>query len=313
MYSGEWFFEMTQDSTAKVTCTQLDRQLAIPMFVVALLFLLIGGFLLHTEPGEWEGVAHYSPILRRVLWIALSLLYVLYIGETIAHRMAGAKSLRQHWVFLAIPFMRLCVRDHVDGTHVWVPVIGWRKTTGELERNLSRWLSGPMIVISLAVLPVVVLELFWWDTIKSSPIWRFSLETVTGFIWMAFVVEFVIMISVVQKKFRYCKQNWIDLAIILLPLFAFLRVAQLGRLIKLNQVTRTAKIYRMRGLLLRSWRAIITLDMIDKILRRDPTFRIDKLEQIIAEKEADIELLRAELHRMREQAAKQLAVKQESG
>ena len=303
---------MVQNSTEKVTCTELDRQLAVPMFVVALLFLLIGGFLLHTEPSEWEGVARYSPILRRTLWIILLLLYLVYLGEAIAQRMAGAKSLRQHWVFMAIPFMRLCVRDHYDGTHVWVPGLGWQKATAQLERSLSRWLSGPMIVISLAVLPVVVVELLWSTEINASPIWKFAMETVTGFIWMAFVVEFVIMITVVQKKFRYCKQNWIDLAIILLPLFAFLRVARLGRLLKLNQVTRTAKIYRMRGLLLRSWRAFVTLNMIDNLLRRDPTFRMDKLEQIIAEKEADIELLRTELRRLQEQAAKQLAVKQDN-
>ena len=59
-----------------------------------------------------------------------------------------------------------------------------------------------------------------------------------------------------------------------------------------------ARIYRMRGLALRTWRAIVTLDMIDKLLRRDPTFRIEKLEDEIAEKQREIELLQHELEQL---------------
>ena len=42
-------------------------------------------------------------------------------------------------------------------------------------------------------------------------------------IWTAFALEFVIMISVVERKLKYCVQHWIDLLVIVLPLVGFLR------------------------------------------------------------------------------------------
>ncbi len=297
---------MEYEKTQQLVLTDLDRKLAVPMFVVALLFLLIGGFLLHTEPGELEGLSHYPPLLRRFLWIALGLLYLAIVGEFIAHRNTGGRNLRQHWWMLAVPFFRLSARDHVNGECVWIPGLGWQKSTRALEQHLSRLFSGPMIVIALLVLPVVGIELIWARVIESHVIWQFALQTATGFIWMAFVVEFVVMFTVVEKKLRYCKQNWIDIAIIVLPLFAFLRIARLGRLLKVQQISRTANIYRMRGLALRSWRAIVTLGMIDRLLRRDPSYRIDKLEQQILEKEAEIHLLKSEVDRIREKAIMKL-------
>ena len=231
-------------------------------------------------------------------------MWPLFIIEAFAHRRASDQNMRQHIGFMLLPFMRLCTRDHIDGTHVWVVGLGWRRSTPGFEKHLSRLFSGPMIVIALLVLPLVIVELIWSKQIQSNANWRLIMQTATGFIWMAFVFEFVVMVTVVQKKLRYCKQNWIDIAIIILPLIAFLRLARLGRLLKLQQISRTAKIYRMRGLALRSWRAVVALDMIDKVLRRDPTHRIDKLEAEIVEKELEIELLRCELERVRGKSSK---------
>ena len=271
----------------------LDRQLAVPMFVVALTFLLITGALLHLTGGNI-----FCPFGINCL-ISLGVLYLLIVTEALLHWQAGSQNMGQHIAFLLMPIFRLCPRDHVDGRRAWVAGIGWRETTHRFERYLARLFSGPMIVIALMVLPIVAVEFIWYETIYTDRIWKFLIETSSGFIWMSFVYEFVVMVSVVEKKLRYCKQNWIDLAIVLLPLVSFMGAARLGRLVRLNQLTRTAKIYRMRGLAIRSWRAIITLNVIDKLLRRDPTFRIEKLEDEIAEKQREIELLQHELEQLR--------------
>ena len=115
---------------------------------------------------------------------------------------------------------------------------------------------------------------------------------------MAFVFEFVVMFSVVEKRLRYCKQNWIDLAVVLLPLVNFMGAARLSRLVKLKQLSRTAKIYRMRGLILRSWRAIVALDVIDTLLRRDSEQRMEKLQNQIDEKQQEIEQLKIQMQRL---------------
>ena len=292
--------EMEKQPAAKLEHNRLDDVLAIPMFVVALVFLLVAGFLLHTGPGDIPESFEYATTLRRYCWIALAILYVCLIAETVAHHLAGSQNMGQHVRFLLLPFLRLCPRDHVDGSHAWVVGLGWRKTTPRFERYLSRVYSGPMIVIALMVLPVVGAEFFWSDAINENANWRFVIQTATGFIWMAFVLEFVLMVTVVEKKVRYCKQNWIDIVVIVLPLIAFLRAARLGRLMKLQQLSRTAKIYRMRGLALRSWRAVVTLDVIDTLMRRSSDYRIEKLQNLIAEKEVEIQLLKSELARHRE-------------
>ena len=294
--------------------SDLDRILALPMFLAALLYLLVFGFLIHTEPVDGPLKFQYSPAFRQFCLGTLIVLYLAILGETIAHKLAGSRNMRQHIWFLLFPAFRLCPRDHHDGSHAWVVGFGWHKTTPRFERYLARRFSGPMMLIALMVLPVIAIEHFYLKNRELDAIWAFGIQTATGFIWMAFVFEFVVMLTVVEKKAKYCKQNWIDIAVILLPLIAFLRAARLGRLLKLQQLSRTAKIYRMRGLAMRTWRAVVTLDVIDMLLRRDPTYRIDKLESQIIEKQLEIEHLEHELEQVRQKVAlrAQLEAKEES-
>lgn len=268
----------------------LDRELAPGMFAVALVFLLVTGAYLHLANGEL-----LSPFGVSCL-ISLGALYALIVAETLVHWLAGSKNMGQHVRYLLLPILRLCPRDHVDGTRVWIPILGWRKTTERFEKYLARLFGGPMIVIALLVLPVVAVEFIWIEQVSHDATWKFWINTCSGFIWMAFVFEFVVMVSVVERKVRYCKQNWIDLAIVLLPLISFMGAARLGRLVKLNQLSRTARIYRIRGLALKTWRAVVTLNVIDTLLRRDDEYRMDRLKEQITEKEREIELLRQELN-----------------
>lgn len=279
-------------------CTELDRRLAVPMFLVALAFLLITGALLHLTDGNL-----FSPFGIQCL-ISLGVLYLLIIAETMLHWRAGSRNMRQHLSYLLMPIFRLCPRDHINGERAWVAGIGWHETTHRFERYLARRFSGPMIIVALMVLPVVAIEFFWFEAIHHYPTWKFLIETSSGFIWMSFVYEFVVMVSVVEKKVRYCKQNWIDLAIVMLPLVSFIGAARLGRLIKLKQLSRTAKVYRMRGLAIRAWRAVVTLNVIDTLLRRDHAFRMEKLANEIAEKQREIEILQHELEQLRLQNRK---------
>lgn len=274
--------------------TPLDRQLAVPMFVISVLFLLIAGALLHLTQG------HLGSPLALTLLSVMAVLYLAFVAEALLQWRAGGRQMRQHIRYLLLPILRLCPRDHVAGDHAWLPVIGWRKTSAELEHYLTRVFSLPMIAIALMVLPVVGVEFLYTDWIAEQPRRKFLIDTCSGFIWMAFVFEFVVMVSIVEKRLRYCKRNWIDVAVVFLPLVSFMGAAPLGRLVKLKQLSRTAKIYRMRGLLLRTWRALVALDALDKLLRRDAEHRFEKLQAQIDEKQQELELLKLALERERE-------------
>lgn len=289
---------------ADVQCSPLDRMLAVPMFFVGLVFLLATGALLHLTQGDLV-----SPLGLKLL-IGLGVLYLAFVGEAIAHWLAGGQNMRQHVRYLLMPIFRLCPRDHVDGRSAWIPLLGWRRLSPKLEKFLARMFSGPMIVIALLVLPVVAIEFIYAGKLDQSPISKLVIDSCSAFIWMAFVFEFVVMFSIVEKRWRYCKKNWIDVAIVLLPLVSFMGAARLGRLVKLKQLTRTAKIYRMRGLALRMWRAIVALEVIDALLRRDPEQKMEKLKIRIEEKQEEIDHLRQELARIK--AKTLLAAKSES-
>ena len=280
---------------SKAPVNSLDQLLCLPMFIASILFLLLTGALVHLKEGHlldtWMGTGCV---------IGLALLYPVFVIETVVHYLAGSRNMRQHFWYLLMPIFRLCGRDHVDGTHVWLPRLGWQKTDRSLEKMLARRFSIPMIIIALLVLPVVALEFFWADLIFASPGLTFALETATVCIWMAFVFEFVIMISVVQRKLAYCRKNWIDLAIVLLPMLSFMRAARLGTAMQIQQLSRTARVYRLRGIALRTWRAFVTLDVLDMILQRDPSYRMEKLAGEIAEQAEELNYLKSELNRLKQ-------------
>lgn len=279
---------------SKAPVNWLDQRLCLPMFTASLLFLLLAGALVHLKEGHllntWMGTG---------CLLGLSLLYPLFVIETVLHYLAGSRNMRQHFWYLLMPIFRLCGRDHVDGSHVWLPRLGWQPIDRSLEKLLARRFSIPMIIIALLVLPVVVLELFWAELIFNSPWLTFTLETATICIWMAFVFEFVVMISVTKRKLVYCRKNWIDLAIVLLPMLSFMRAARLGTAMQIQQLSRTARVYRLRGIALRTWRAFVTLDVLDMILRRDPSYRMEKLAEEIAEQTEELNHLKSELNRLK--------------
>ena len=298
--SSEWTFEMETEQLDRHSeeVTHFDRIFAVPMFVVTVLFLVLLAGLLHLTDGDLLG-----PLGTKFL-AGLGVLYLCFVVETIIHWRSGSRNMRQHISYLLMPVMRLCPHDHADGERAWIPGLGWRIMSSHLEKYLSRIFSAPMIIIALLVLPVVGVEFFYAEQLASNSLSKRIVEMCSAFIWMAFVFEFVVMFSIVEKRIRYCKQNWIDIAVVLLPLVSFIGAARLSRLVKLKQLSRTAKIYRMRGLAIRSWRAIVALDVIDTILRRDPEQKMDRLQLQIDEKEEEIEYLRKQLEKLREQSGK---------
>lgn len=273
-------------------CTRLDKLLCIPMFMLSMAFLLTLSSLFHLSDGDLS-----SPMSQKLLAL-LGVLYLTINAESLLHWRAGAKGLRRHFWYLLFPGFRLCPRDHLDGKHLWIPGLGWRNTNSDLEQYLSRMFSAPMIIIALLVLPVVGVEFVYAETIAANVWGWYVINACSGFIWVAFVFEFAIMFSVVDKRIKYCRQNWIDVAVILLPLVSFMGAARLGRLMKLKQLTRTAKIYRIRGLALRAWRAVVALEVVDTLLRRDPETRMESLRIKIKERELEIEDLNRRLHKL---------------
>ncbi len=267
----------------------LDVELAPVMWVASLLFLVVLGMLLHLSHGDLNSVVSV------VCLKTLALIYFVYPVELVLHWYKGNRIGTQHLWVLLIPPLRMATADHQKQKRIWLPILGWQELGKSLESRLHDWFSFPMMGLALLVLPLIICELIWSERISLDPFWYGAFQSATALIWIAFVIEFVTMFSITTNKKRYLIKNWIDVVVIFLPLVAFLRSVRLAKLLKLNQMSKSVRLYRMRGLALRTWRAIVALDLLDRILIRDPEARLLKLEARLEEGEHELEMLRGKI------------------
>ena len=127
--------------------------------------------------------------------------------------------------------------------------------------------------------PPSVLEILIWFT--------------TALIWFSFAFEFILMVSLADKKLAFCKKNWINIVIILLPLLAFLRSLQLFRFLRMAKAGKLMRAYRLRGLLTRVVKLAVVFNLIERMLSRNPDKYGAHLRDKIVEKEEEL----AELNR----------------
>jgi voltage-gated potassium channel len=185
-----------------------------------------------------------------------------------------------------------------DSGEVWLPRLGWTNATDTLGDRVESLFAVPMIFVAILILPVIGIEYAYESAIRANPAYSLGVNLATSLIWLAFTVEFVVVMSLHQKKLRYCKEHWLDLAIILLPLIAFLRAVRLARLARLHHLSNTARIYRIRGMLIKLQRAVMMLSIVKRILHSRPEARLKSLEEKLREKTAEIALIRGEIEEL---------------
>ncbi len=241
------------------------------------------------------------------MWPIFTAEQLLYFVKT----KRGESFHRQHrywWAFCLCPPLRMCARHRGSRDRIWLPRLGWQVADHRLIRRLERAFSLPMIGIAMLILPVLGLQTFYQDRIAEYPTLRAALHIGTGVIWFAFATEFIVMVSVTPHKFAYCRKHWLDLIIILLPLISFLRTlrilraAKLMNLGKVQQLSRLMRVYRLRGVALRGWRALLLLDLAQRLLLSSPEKRIRKLEALCIEKERELEQLREQIESLKTQS-----------
>ncbi|EMI22841.1 potassium channel protein [Rhodopirellula maiorica SM1] len=95
-----------------------------------------------------------------------------------------------------------------------------------------------------------------------------------------------------------------DLAIILLPLVSFLRSLQflratgITKMVRLSQINQVARMYRLRGTALKAVRALVLLDMLERILRPSPERSLVKLHAQLAELEKEAKAVRRKIAKL---------------
>lgn len=254
------------------------------------------------DPGVGPGLREVSILggVLACLWL-LSLAEWLIQWRTPSGDTGGVGGRKLRWTTLLpglLPPLRLAARVPAAGDRVWLPVLGWQEVNGELRDRLERLLSVPMIAIALLILPVLGVEYVWGHLALQNPRLALALDLCTGVIWFAFTLEFIIMCSLAENRLAYCRQHWLDLAIILLPLISLLRFARVARVtqvLRVKQLSTVSRVYRLRGLSLRAYRALILLDLLDRLLHPTPEKRLAHLRAALAAKEAEVAELRRKI------------------
>jgi hypothetical protein len=286
-----------------------EDRLAGPMFFLAAMFLVILAGLLHRYPRvgvtEIELEVFTWGIGLTWLIVALEQLFRVVIRnrQRSPWRVAGSALL-----IALVPPLRLGARSQFRDQHIWLPRLGWQPIDAELRRRLERFFSIPMIIIALMVLPFLAIEYGRADEVRSEPALALFLDIGIGIIWLAFALEFVVMVSVAEQKLSYCFLHWIDLAIVLLPLvevLPFLRMLRVGRVLRAEQLTRLSRLYRLQGVAMRAWRAFLLLGVIQRLISRSLENRLRQFEAQLEAKQDEVVQLRQEIEQLKEKIGRQ--------
>jgi hypothetical protein len=314
-----------------LTRQQLDRITPLPMFIASVAFLLfVAGELHFTRP------ALFQPLLI-ACHFGLALTWPLFLLEALLQGVARNPLWKTHLACCLCPPLRLAARDAVTGRRIWLPRVGWVPVDEGLRQRVEQTLNLPMLGISLMVIPVLALDYYQPDhhpivthvqsalqmraadatavdpTAEEKPSWiattarlpavRMATRIGEALIWTAFALEFVVMISVVHRRMKYCLQHWVDILVIVLPLVGFLRTLRLARLARLNQLGRVTRLYRLRGSVLRAQRGMIVASILDRVIHRDPQRRLERLKETLSEKERESDLLRSKIRELQAKIA----------
>lgn len=206
-----------------------------------------------------------------------------------------AAPLKRCALICLLPPARLAISSAIPNRYLWLPRQGWLAVGSEHQDQLERRLLLPMLAVTLLILPVIGAELFFKEQVATSPLIALLIHTTTSFIWVAFTCEFILMVAIAEKKIAYCKQHWINIVIILLPLVAFLRTLQLFRFLRLTKAGKLLRAYRLRGVFARALRLALMMNLIERLMQRNINGYIGHLEEKINEKQHEIDELKQKL------------------
>jgi hypothetical protein len=284
----------------------LDRHLTKPLFLLSITFLLVLGGLAHRFPKE-----HATEFEKEAMALALLAAWPVFCCEAVLRFRLRDRSrgwfrslVYPFWIVL-FPPSRLAGWSYRDARRLWLPGWGWQDVSKELHERLTRLFSIPMIILALLVLPILTVQYFWEDLVQRELTLNVALDVGSTLIWVAFVVEFTLMVAVAECKSRYARNHWLELLIIVLPVVDYLPLLRALRLLRLIRpvLIYYARYYRLYGLLMKVWQYLVFWNLFARIRRRiwplDPRKELNQLRALLREKEQEHEAIAAQVSELK--------------
>jgi voltage-gated potassium channel len=95
-----------------------------------------------------------------------------------------------------------------------------RRDRGESMQRYERMTAGPMVVISLLFVGLLLYPI----AVPTSAAAAADLRAANWLLWAVFAIDYIVRFTLAPSKRSFVRQNLIDLAIVVLPLLAPLRV-----------------------------------------------------------------------------------------
>ncbi|MCU0704172.1 MAG: ion transporter [Fimbriiglobus sp.] len=282
------------------------KWLAPILFWLAFAHLLALAGLIHRADERYPVFGWEKLIIRGVLFV----LWPLLAAEAVVGFFFRNRNLRV-WPVLArtvavclFPPARMGLVHPVTGL-IWLPRLGWEREGKELIGRLDRGFSLPLLLFALLLIPVLAVEYVWKDVVEESAAFGLFIHGCMALIWVAFATEFILKMEASGNPFRYAQQKWLDAAIVLLPMLEFVlttwasaapvaRLLRTARVLAPDKLARMGQMYRLRGLLMKVWHAMLALELLARLTGDNPRKRLARLEAEIATAEAELATLRAE-------------------
>ena len=106
-----------------------------------------------------------------------------------------------------------------------------------LVHRIEKKIEIPMVILALMIIPVLLIE---FEIVSTNSLIVSLAAKIDDGIWFAFLLEYLVLVSLSKDKINYTKRNWINLVIILLspPLifpkgFALIRSLRVLRLFRI--------------------------------------------------------------------------------
>jgi voltage-gated potassium channel len=116
----------------------------------------------------------------------------------------------------------------------------------ELAIKIEKRIEKPMILLALLIIPVVVVEL---EIVPTNAYLVSCATKIDDGIWFAFLLEYLVLVSLYDDKMGYTKRSWLNLVILLLspplispPDFASIRSLRAIRALRVFRALRSLRI-----------------------------------------------------------------------
>jgi hypothetical protein len=280
------------------------------MFLLGFVYLLLVAGVVHRASSKMV-----SDVELHAMMLGIVALWPIFVVEVVLGVMHRDRS-KSVWPFLwrallvcLMPPWRMALTDPRTGL-IWTPRIGWMQPGKELFQRLEHAFNGPMLLFAFLILPVLLTEYFGGEEVKSNAAFALGLDVSIAVIWVAFATEFVFKASAHPKPFTFACDHWLDATIVILPMLEFVltqwvdaapiaRLLRLGRVLSPEQIARMQRLYRLRGVAEKGWRALFLLEAVSRLFGQTPQKRLTKLEEKIVEMEAELAELRKDADAVR--------------